>query len=143
LENEQHGQFICPKRKQETMREVKSASRKKIEASAPATGTRSVTQTAAEKAKPAGNGQSRNKTATIKARIDVGFGNTLFLRGEGQGLSWTQGVPLKCVDGSTWTWSGEINDALKFKLLLNDSVWSQGDNILLTPGQKVEIAPAF
>ena len=121
------------------MREAKSANRKKIEASAPTSGTRSVTQSAGEKAKPTGNGQK----ATIKARIDVGFGNTLFLRGEGQGLSWTQGIPLKCVDGSTWTWSGEINDALKFKLLLNDSVWSQGENILLTPGQRVEISPAF
>ena len=34
---------------------------------------------------------------TITALVDVGFGNTLYLRGEGPGLSWEKGVPMKCV----------------------------------------------
>jgi hypothetical protein len=90
-----------------------------------------------------GNGHSSVKPVTIEAKIDVGFGNTLYLRGEGLGLSWTQGVPLTCVDGKTWKWTGETTEQLKFKLLLNDQVWSQGEDLVATPGQKLEISPAF
>jgi len=86
---------------------------------------------------------SGSQTVTIEAKIDVGFGNTLFLRGEGQGLNWEQGVPLECLDGSTWQWSGKTSDNLKFKLLLNDTVWAQGENLTAAPGQKVQISPAF
>jgi hypothetical protein len=87
--------------------------------------------------------RSTARPVTIEARIDVGFGNALYLRGEGLGLSWTQGVPLTCVDGKTWKWTGEATEQLKFKLLLNDQVWSQGEDLVATPGQKLEISPAF
>jgi hypothetical protein len=80
---------------------------------------------------------------TIEARIDVGFGNALFLRGEGAGLSWERGTPLTCVNGSTWRWSRAGADALKFKLLLNDTVWAQGEDVTAAPGQTLQIAPSF
>jgi len=82
-------------------------------------------------------------TATIEAKIDVGFGNTLFLRGEGSGLTWEQGIPLNCVDGSTWQWSGPVEEKLKIKLLLNDAVWAQGEDLVVAPGEKLKISPAF
>ena len=81
---------------------------------------------------------------TIEAKIDVGFGNNLFLRGQGAaGLSWERGIPLNCVDGKTWQWSGKADDKLKFKLLLNDKVWAKGEDLVAAPGQKVEVKPAF
>jgi hypothetical protein len=82
-------------------------------------------------------------TTTIEAKIDVGFGNNLFLRGQGAGLSWDHGIPLTCVDGKTWQWSGRADDKLTFKLLLNDAVWAKGADLVAAPGQKVEVAPAF
>lgn len=91
----------------------------------------------------AGNGGAGSKKVTIEAKIDVGFGNSLFLRGEGKGLSWSQGIPLTCVDKSTWTWSGEASDNVKFKLLLNDLVWSKGADLTAAPGDRVQISPAF
>ena len=94
-------------------------------------------------AKPAKAGGATSRTVTIKAKIDVGFGNTLYLRGEGRGLSWNHGIPLKCVDDSTWQWSGEAEDSLKFKLLLNDSVWSKGEDLIAAPGERLEISPSF
>jgi hypothetical protein len=93
--------------------------------------------------RPAQSTQNSGKTVTIEAKIDVGFGNGLFLRGEGQGLSWNQGIPLSCVDGSTWKWSGEAGDKLKFKLLLNDAVWAKGEDLVIRPGERVQVAPAF
>ena len=87
---------------------------------------------------------STPKTTIVEAKIDVGFGNNLFLRGQGAaGLSWDRGIPLNCVDGKTWQWSGRADDKLKFKLLLNDTVWAKGEDLVAAPGQKVQVAPAF
>lgn len=148
LENAQRDQLITRKRTMKPVKGMKTTSRKKTIA----TSLADLPETIAVPAKPepqptitATNGNSRNgaKPVTIEAKIDVGFGNTLYLRGEGKGLSWTQGVPLTCVDGKTWKWTGEAAEQLKFKLLLNDQVWSQGEDLVAAPGQKVEISPAF
>lgn len=87
--------------------------------------------------------EATRTVTTIEAKIDVGFGNNLYVRGEGAGLSWDHGTPLKCVDPQTWQLSVEAKDPLKFKLLLNDAVWMAGDDIVAAPGKRVEITPAF
>ena len=87
--------------------------------------------------------EGKRPVTTIEAKIDVGFGNQLFVRGEGAGLSWQHGLPLTCVDGKTWRWSGAVNDKLTFKLLLNDQVWAQGDNVEVKPGHRAEVSPMF
>jgi hypothetical protein len=79
----------------------------------------------------------------IEAKIDVGFGNQLYLRGQGAGLSWDRGIPLECVDSKKWRLTVPVEDKLLFKLLLNDSVWAKGEDVVVTPGQRVEITPAF
>jgi len=114
---------------------------KSINSSKTTTETASAKPVATAKA-PAPQGAT-SKTVTIEAKVDVGFGNALYLRGEGHGLSWNQGIPLKCVDNATWQWSGEASDKVKFKLLLNDAVWCQGEDLVAVPGQKVQVAPAF
>ena len=85
---------------------LKTSSRKKTIAKSLAELPETLTQTIVPEVKPAetttGTSGSGAKPVTIEAKIDVGFGNTLYLRGEGVGLSWTQGVPLTCVDGKTW-----------------------------------------
>ena len=79
----------------------------------------------------------------IEAKIDVGFGNQLFVRGQGAGLSWERGTPLTCVGPDTWRWAVEATDRLKFKLLLNDRVWASGEDVVVPPGKQVELKPAF
>jgi hypothetical protein len=126
---------------------LKTTSRKKTVAKSLADLPETITQTASPETKPAetttGSARSSAKPVTIEAKIDVGFGNMLYLRGEGLGLSWSQGIPLTCVDGKTWKWIGETKEQLKFKLLLNDQIWSQGEDLVATPGQRLEISPAF
>ncbi len=81
---------------------------------------------------------------TITAAIDVGFGNTLFLRGEGPGLSWDKGVSLNCVTDTEW--SINISGATKpvvFKFLLNDEVWNVGEDNTLAPGKVGNYEPQF
>ena len=81
---------------------------------------------------------------TITAKIDVGFGNALFIRGQGNGLSWDKGTPMQCVDSSTWTYSAPRSSGnLLFKVLLNDEVWAQGEDLTATAGQAAEFVPVL
>ena len=86
---------------------------------------------------------SAPRATTIEAKIDVGFGNTLYLRGQGPGLNWERGVPCECVNRNTWRWTAPRAEKLTFKLLLNDSVWAKGADVVIGPGEKVELVPAF
>lgn len=81
---------------------------------------------------------------TITALIDVGYGNALFLRGEGPGLSWDQGVPLTCVEGGKWSVSlPESSHPVVCKFLLNDQEYNLGDNYTVAPGTSITITPVF
>lgn len=80
---------------------------------------------------------------TIEAKIDVGFGNNLFVRGQGEGLSWERGIPLENVDSKTWRLTVPAKDKVQFKLLINDAVWCKGEDLIAAPGKKVEVTPAF
>jgi hypothetical protein len=80
---------------------------------------------------------------TIDVKFDAGFGNAVFLRGQGGGLTWERGLPLVCVDAKTWRWSSTAKDPITFKLLINDKIWSAGDDLKIAPGEKIEVAPLF
>lgn len=112
--------------------------------------TMKTTKTRKQPAEKASTSSRKSKEAkpevsetTIEAKIDVGFGNNLYLRGQGAGLSWERGTPLTCVDGQTWRWSAPVSDELTFKFLLNDAIWAKGENLVVKPGQRLEISPDF
>ena len=84
------------------------------------------------------------RLTTIAADINVGLGNTLYIRGKGEGLSWDKGVPLHCIGDSMWTWaSTAVKDKAVFKLLLNDVVWAQGENLTVEAGKDLQVTPRF
>jgi hypothetical protein len=96
--------------------------------------------------RPAPSSQSvcQHQVTTVFATVDVGFGNALFIRGQGDGLSWEKGTPLECVAPSTWVWSTDkANQPLVFKLLVNDQRWSQGEDWTVPLGESLEVAPVF
>lgn len=80
----------------------------------------------------------------ISAQIDIGFGNALFLRGTGPGLSWDKGIAMDCVGTGLWTTSVKhAKEAVVFKVLVNDLSWSSGEDYVAAPGQSVTITPSF
>ena len=84
------------------------------------------------------------QTTTIVAAIDVGFGNTLTLRGEGPGLSWERGVPLECATGDLWTITlPGTSHPIVCKFLINDATWCIGDDYTVLPGSSVVLSPTF
>jgi hypothetical protein len=84
------------------------------------------------------------KSTTVSVRTDVGFGNLLFIRGDGPGLSWDQGVPMECASSDTWTWTSKtVTRPFAYKVLINDERWSSGDDFVASVGTENSVAPAF
>jgi len=83
-------------------------------------------------------------TTTISAQLDVGFGNTLYLRGEGPGLSWDKGVAMDCVADDRWSLVlTESARPILCKFLLNDETWCAGEDYLVKPGSSEVFTPVF
>ncbi len=81
---------------------------------------------------------------TISAKIDIGFGNHLCLRGEGPLLSWDKGIAMDCAGNILWTTTIKGATApVIFKVLVNDLTWSTGKDYVVEPGQSVTITPTF
>jgi hypothetical protein len=80
----------------------------------------------------------------ISAQIDIGFGNHLFIRGEGPGLSWSHGLAMDCSGAGLWTTNVKNASApVVFKVLVNDLSWSTGNDFVAAPGQSLTITPSF
>ena len=80
----------------------------------------------------------------ISAKIDIGFGNHLYVRGTGPGLSWDRGIAMDCVGAGLWTVTVKQATApVTFKLLVNDLSWSAGEDFVAEPGQSIMVLPSF
>ena len=81
---------------------------------------------------------------TITAQIDIGFGNTLWLRGDGPGLSWESGVVMDCVADDKWSITlADAGAPVVFKFLVNDLSWSAGDDYVVPAGGSISLKPTF
>ncbi len=86
----------------------------------------------------------RATKVTVTATIDIGFGNTLFIRGSGAGLSWEKGKPLGYTPGNAWTLVlPAVDKPFAFKFLVNDETWSADPNYEAAPGDTVTVTPVF
>lgn len=84
------------------------------------------------------------RTTSLTAKIDIGFGNRMFLRGEGPGLSWDKGTAMDNKKADEWVWStSAAKENVHCKVLVNDEVWSGGENVVIKPGENAFITPHF
>ena len=75
----------------------------------------------------------------------IGIGNRVHIRGEGPGLSWTQGVPLQFVSIGRWRWeTTDATAAVRFKLFKNDQVecTALGER-QVEAGRQLEVSASF
>lgn len=122
-----------------------AVAKKKVAASKPAT-TKVITATkttTAKAAKPAPAKPTPLET-TFVAQTEIGWGNSLYLRGEGAPeLSWERGILMKWVDGS-WVYSTtDAKAPVCFKFLVNDQIWASGNNQRVEPGSTSISTPHF
>lgn len=93
---------------------------------------------------PAVVARPKGLKVSITVKVDVGFGNALYIRGDGAGLSWNKGTLLDCVSNDTWSIVlPSVEKPLTFKLLLNDEAWSTGEDYNAAPGDAVTVTPSF
>ncbi|MGH7997078.1 MAG: hypothetical protein ACREFX_12070 [Opitutaceae bacterium] len=89
---------------------------------------------------------SADGATRLLVRAYIGIGNRLFIRGDGPGLSWEEGVPLQFVSIGRWRW--ETADAARpihFKIFRNDrdACASPADPPPLEPGRQQELTVSF
>jgi hypothetical protein len=86
----------------------------------------------------------KGSRVTITAKIDVGFGNSVYVRGDEPALSWEKGLALGSVAGDKWeiVLTG-IDRPFQFKFLRNNEEWSAGENYTASPGDTLSITPVF
>ncbi len=109
------------------------------------------TKKAPAKKAPTKKAPAKKKAASKKlvetsliARVDVGFGNSLYVRGEGAGLSWEKGTLLENVTPYEWALkTTKAKGPVTFKFLINDELWAEGENITVAAGETSISTPAF
>jgi hypothetical protein len=121
----------------------------KTSATAPKPAVKTVTKPAAPRKKvvaaPAVKaGPSKSISTVITATIDIGFGNALYIRGEGASLSWDVGTLMTCVKGDAWSITlPETSKPIIYKFLINDLTWSAGPDYIAESGKKIAVKPTF
>ncbi|MGA1204468.1 MAG: hypothetical protein ACO3ZW_01465 [Opitutales bacterium] len=81
---------------------------------------------------------------TVIAKVDAGFGNEVYIRGNSSGLTWDAGEVMVNQSADEWAWtSTAVTSELEFKVLINDTVWSVGPNGVVFPGATVVFEPGF
>ena len=101
---------------------------------------------AAKQAAPAKRRTTKKQqiVTTIIAKVDAGFGNQVYLRGNSSGLTWDAGDLMENIGSDEWVWkSTSVTSEVEFKVLINDTVWSTGHNGVVFPGATVVFEPGF
>ncbi|MDG0963485.1 MAG: hypothetical protein P8O23_00355 [Opitutales bacterium] len=87
---------------------------------------------------------SSTGTTSVVANVMIGIGNKPYLRGDGPGLSWDEGVPMNFIEIGKWAWSpSRKNASLTVQLYRNDNDPDQSGKIEVKAGEKIEITPNF
>lgn len=103
-----------------------------------------VKKTAAKKTPAKKAPAKKIKLTRIIARVDVGFGNQLYIRGENGGLSWERGIQMENVSAYEWRFTTHYPaKSIEFKFLINDELWSEGENVIVIAGEESISSPTF
>jgi hypothetical protein len=90
------------------------------------------------------NKKKKSRLTRVVIHCDVGFNNSIFIRGNGANLSWDKGIMLLNTRFDEWVWeTNQPFDSCEFKVLINDLQYEQGNNHILTCGNCVEYTPQF
>ena len=117
-----------------------------------ATNKKAAPKTAKKTTKKATNKTAPAKKVTpkavqltrITARVDVGFGNQLYIRGEGGGLDWEQGIIMENISPYEWQFTTHFpSKQIEFKFLINDELWAEGGSLSVATGKSSISSPNF
>lgn len=93
-----------------------------------------------------GNGNGNNNVTKVVAHYDVGYGNSMSIRGDTSPLNWNSGIQMTNAGNDIWVWeTTDIPKGQKFecKVLKNDSIWATNSNWWVYGGDTIDIYPNF
>lgn len=123
---------------------VKKVAKKAAKKTVKKTTTKTAKKTTVRKTTKKAAAKKPISKTTIAARVDVGFGNNLYIRGEGAGLSWDVGILMKNLSPYEWAWEAKnASKPIEYKLLINDELWANGENQFAMAGDTAITAPTF
>gem|GEM_PF-907483 len=82
----------------------------------------------------------------IRVHYNVGWDNSIYIRGDTPPLSWSVGLPATWTEGNIWVWETNLipdGQRFEFKPLINDRIWSRGSNYEGYGGQIIDVYPEF
>ena len=88
--------------------------------------------------------KAKGSRVTLVAKVDVGFGNSVYVRGDQPYLHWEKGIPLGCIASDRWeiVLTG-VERPFQFKFLRNNECWCEGENYTASPGDTITPSPVF
>ena len=88
--------------------------------------------------------KNNSQITSVVANVMIGIGNKPYVRGEGPGLSWEEGVAMNFVEIGKWAWSpSRKNASLTIQIYRNDEDPDKTGKHEIKPGEKFEITPEF
>lgn len=88
--------------------------------------------------------KNNSQITSVVANVMIGIGNKPYIRGEGPGLSWEDGVAMNFVEIGKWAWSpSRKNATLTIQIYRNDEDPDKTGKHEIKPGEKFEITPEF
>ena len=88
--------------------------------------------------------KNNSQITSVVANVMIGIGNKPYVRGEGPGLSWEQGIAMNFVEIGKWAWSpSRKNASLTIQIYRNDEDPDKTGKHEIKPGEKFEITPEF
>ena len=93
---------------------------------------------------PVGVLKGVSQSDVVVAKFIRGIDNDIFIRGEGPGLSWDEGIPMTFLEIGKSSWSpSDKSVPMVIQLFKNDEEPDANGKIELEPSEKVEISPDF
>ncbi len=85
-----------------------------------------------------------NRSITLIAHLNLDISSTPYVRGEGAGLSWNEGVPMEFIEIGKWEWTVEnAEESTSCRIFKDDSLAARGDDIVIEVGERAEVYPEF
>lgn len=81
---------------------------------------------------------------TLIAHLNIDISSTPFVRGEGAGLSWNEGAPMKFIEIGKWEFKiDKATEAASCHIFKDDVLAAKGDDIVINVGERSEVYPVF
>jgi hypothetical protein len=86
--------------------------------------------------------KQKTSLTRIVVKYDVGFSNSIFIRGTGGKLSWDKGILMDNTKPDEWVFE-TLEPIEEFKVLINDRQFELGANRTVKKGASLEYTPNF